>query len=423
MNQMIASDTSDNWNWRSDFTRVPYEVYLDQQLFDQEQEKLFRGPCWHLIGLECEIKEPGDFVATYIGTTPVVYSRGSEGDIHAFVNRCAHRGARVIRELRGNNPNPSCPYHNWRYDITGNLVSVPMQKGLKGKGGYSEDFSKDCHGLQRLRIEAHAGVLFATFSEEAPTLRDYLGEPIWARIAMIGSKPLRVTGYQRQTVKCNWKLFVENNRDTYHGPQLHSFVPNFGLVNPTERAQVDVEPPHALLTSRLPTDEEGVAKIPAPRGRFELEDTGLSQSINEMENIQVSVVSIFPSSLFTCIRNVRSCRRLIPKDPHTMEIEYIWFGYEDDDEEMREVRRKQNNLLGPAGYVAMEDAEVLEMIQNGISRDGAEGFLELGGNGTESTDHFNTEATVRGFWKGYCELMGIETTAQATVETTQEAAQ
>ena len=106
-----------------------------------------------------------------------------------------------------------------------------------------------------------------------------------------------------------------------------------------------------------------------------------------------------------------------------MEIEYIWFGCQDDDEEMREIRRKQNNILGPAGYVAMEDAEVLEMIQNGISRDGAEGFIELGGKGTESTDHFNTEATVRGFWKGYCELMGIETSAEATVETTQEAAQ
>lgn len=45
-------------------------------------------------------------------------------------------------------------------------------------------------------------------------------------------KPLRVVGYQRQAANCHWKLFVENNRDTYHGPQLHSFVPNFGLVNP-----------------------------------------------------------------------------------------------------------------------------------------------------------------------------------------------
>jgi phenylpropionate dioxygenase-like ring-hydroxylating dioxygenase large terminal subunit len=407
VNQIISTDAPADITWPSDYTRVPYQAYVDQDLFNLEQEKLFLGPCWHLIGLECEIVEPGDFVATYIGNTPIVYSRGPSGDLHAFVNRCAHRGARVIRELRGNNPFPTCPYHNWRYDITGNLKGVSMEKGLRGKGGYGEDFSKECNGLRKLRIESHAGVLFATFSDETPPLREYLGEDIWERIAMIGSKPLRVVGYQRQSIKCNWKLFVENNRDTYHGPQLHSFVPNFGLVNPAERAYVDIKPPHALLTSRLPTNEEGAAEIPAPKGRFKLEDTGLAQNVNELEDIQVSVVSIFPSSLFTCIRNVRSCRRLIPRDPETLDIEYIWFGYEDDDEEMKEMRRKQNNILGPAGYVAMEDAEVLEMVQNAISRDGAEGLLEFGGNGTESTDHFNTEASIRGFWKGYCELMDI----------------
>ena len=407
MNQMIATDTLPKLDWPADFTRVPYQVYVDQQVFDLEQEKLFRGPCWHLVGLECEIKNPGDYTATYIGTTPIVYSRGEDGEIHCFVNRCAHRGARVIRDLRGNNPYPICPYHNWRYDISGKLLGVSMEKGLKGKGGYGENFDKQCHGLQKLRIENHAGVLFASFSDEAPSLREYLGESIWERVAMIGSKPLRVAGFQRQTVKCNWKLFVENNRDTYHGPQLHSFVPNFGLVNPSEYAEVDIDPPHALLTSRLPRGEDGEAKIPAPRGRFQLEDTSLGQGINELDDIQVSVVSIFPSSLFTCIRNVRSCRRLIPRDPHTLDIEYIWFGYEDDDEEMREIRRKQNNILGPAGYVAMEDAEVLETVQTAITLDGAAGLLEFGGNDTESTDHFNTEATIRGFWKVYCEMMGM----------------
>jgi len=406
---MIATDDSVSClTWDQDFTRVPYEVYVDQQIFEQEQEKLFRGPCWHMIGLECEVKEPGDFVTTYIGNTPIVYSRGNDGELHAYVNRCSHRGARVIRELRGNEKYPVCPYHNWRYDAAGNLVGVSMEKGVKGKGGFAEGFDKGCHGLRKLRIESHAGVLFATFSDETPDLRSYLGEAIWDRIALIGSKPLSVIGYQRQTVKCNWKLFVENNRDTYHGPQLHSFVPKFGLVNTVERVSVDIHPPHALLTSRLPTDDAGnVEAAQFNKGQYQLEDTKLVQNYNELGDIQVSVVSIFPSSLFTCIRNVRSCRRLIPKDPNTLDIEYIWFGYKDDDEELKEVRKQQNNILGPAGYVAMEDAEILEMIQNAISKDGAEGLLELGGTSIDSVDHFNSEATIRGFWKGYCELMGI----------------
>ena len=76
-------------NWRSDHARVPYQVYIDAGIFEMEQEKLIRGPCWHLIGLECEIKEPGDYVATYIGNTPIVYSRGQDGKVYCFVNRCA----------------------------------------------------------------------------------------------------------------------------------------------------------------------------------------------------------------------------------------------------------------------------------------------------------------------------------------------
>ena len=111
-----------NLKWSSDFTRLPYQMYVDQDVFELEQVKLFQGDCWHLLGLECEVKEPGDFVSTYIGTTPVVYARGNDGELHSYVNRCAHRGVRVIRELRGNNKFPTCPYHNWRYDASGKLM-------------------------------------------------------------------------------------------------------------------------------------------------------------------------------------------------------------------------------------------------------------------------------------------------------------
>ena len=48
---------------------------------------------------------------------------------------------------------------------------------------------------------------------------------------------------------------------------------------------------------------------------------------------------------------------MIPTSPGTTDIEYTWFGYEGENEFELECRRKQCNLLGPAGYVAMEDAE------------------------------------------------------------------
>ena len=407
-------ETSDNryLSWpSSDHTLIPCEVYIDPHIFEQEQELIFKGAVWHLSGLLADIPEPGDFISTYIGTTPVVLHRAHDNSINAYVNRCAHRGARVIRELRGNNKFPICPYHNWRYDGTGKLLGVSMERGMQNKGGYPDDFSKDCHGLKTLRVETIKDVIFATFDDRAPPLREYLGSAIVGRIETICMRPLRIVGYQRQTVHCNWKLFVENNRDTYHGPQLHTFVGQFGLAMPVDRVSVDIHNAHALLSSWLPspTGTDGKDRFPAQKGKYELDDPSIAEGFDALGDLQLSVISIYPGSLFTCIRNSWSCRRIIPTSPGTTDIEYTWFGYDNESDYEHECRKKQSNLLGPAGYIAMEDAEVLAMTQNAISR-GDTSYIEFGGAGIEITsDHFNSEATVRAFWKGYCEMMQIPT--------------
>lgn len=405
----LNPSTNNPVSWPStDHTLIPCDVYLDERIFEQEQELIFKGPVWHLSGLLDDIPEPGDFTCTYVGTTPVVLHRAHDNSINAYVNRCAHRGARVIRELRGNNKFPICPYHNWRYDGTGKLLGVTMEQGFRSKGGYPDNFSKDCHGLQTLRVEILKDVIFATFNEHAPPLREYLGRAIVERIETICRRPLRIVGYQRQTVQCNWKLFVENNRDTYHGPQLHTFVRQFGIAMPVNRVSVDIHNAHALLSSWLPAaDPEDPAEFPMQKGEYELEDPSIAEGFRVLGDLQLSVISIFPGSLFTCIRNSWSCRRIIPTSPGTTDIEYTWFGYDNESDFERECRIKQSNLLGPAGYIALEDAEVLAMTQNAISR-GETSYIEFGGAGIEATsDHFNSEATIRAFWKGYCEAMQI----------------
>ena len=266
-------ETSENrlLSWpSSDHTLIPCEVYIDRQIFEQEQELIFKGAVWHLSGLLADIPKPGDFTSTYIGTTPVVLHRAHDNSINAYVNRCAHRGARVIRELRGNNKFPICPYHNWRYDGTGKLLGVPMEQGMQNKGGYPDNFSKDCHGLKTLRVETIKDVIFATFVDHAQPLREYLGSAIVERIETICRRPLRIVGYQRQTVHCNWKLFVENNRDTYHGPQLHTFVGQFGIAMPVDRVSVDIHNAHALLSSWLPSpaDTDGKNRFSCSKGEI-----------------------------------------------------------------------------------------------------------------------------------------------------------
>src|SRR5215470_14047015 len=147
-------------------TRVPYQVFTDPAIYAREQERIFRGPVWNYVGLEAELPNPGDYKATFVGDTPVVVSRDKDGTLHAFVNRCAHRGALVCRDMKGNRASHVCVYHQWSYDLRGRLTGVPFRKGIDGKGGYSSDFDPSGISLPPLRLETHRGLVFVSFAPD-----------------------------------------------------------------------------------------------------------------------------------------------------------------------------------------------------------------------------------------------------------------
>src|SRR5579883_2636403 len=43
-----------------DYSRVPYRLYHDAEIYREEQARIFNGPVWNYLGLEAEIPEPGD---------------------------------------------------------------------------------------------------------------------------------------------------------------------------------------------------------------------------------------------------------------------------------------------------------------------------------------------------------------------------
>ena len=127
--------------------RVPNWVYTDPQIFARELDRIFSASDWLYLCLEAEIPNPGDFRTTYVGDTPVIVNRGANGTIHALVNRCAHRGAMVRREMSGNASEHTCIYHQWCYGLDGRLNSIPFRRGIRGKGGLDPSF--DMYGGAR----------------------------------------------------------------------------------------------------------------------------------------------------------------------------------------------------------------------------------------------------------------------------------
>src|SRR5690606_23616196 len=124
-------------------------------------------------------------------------------------------------------------YHRWCYNHQGELIGVPFQRGVGGKGGMPKSFDRSRHGLRRLRVATLSGAIFASFSDDTPPLEDYLGEMITAHIRRTLREDLHILGYQRQRIRGNWKLYPENTRDLYHGSLLHEFQRTFGISRVT----------------------------------------------------------------------------------------------------------------------------------------------------------------------------------------------
>ena len=412
------ANSIDRLQWPGpDDSAVPYAVYVDEEIFRREQELIFQGPVWSYLGLEAEVSQPGDFLSTYIGTTPVVLNRGRDGGLNGLVNRCAHRGATVVRERRGNCKVHTCLYHQWSYDAEGNLVGIPYRRGLNGAGGFPADFHPEEHGLRKVRVAAIQGLVFGTMSPEAPPLETFLGDTICDRLRRVFNRPLISLGYQRQRVRANWKLMVENVKDSYHGALLHAFNSRFGFFRSTQRGDVRMTSGgvHGILTT-YSTQSEQVAsafdQVTTFKPSLTLEDMSVVRFTREHgDDIVTSIISLFPSCLilhggtFLIIRQVR------PKSAGEFEMVWTIVGFADEDEERKALRVMQTaNLLGPAGYVSMEDAEAIEATQTALSGEGGggQGVIALGGRTVENQDHLVTEVAIRGFWKGYRKLMGFE---------------
>ena len=106
--------------------------------------------------------------------------------------------------------------------------------------------------------------------------------------------------------------------------------------------------------------------------------------------------------------NTIAMRQIVTRGPQAFELAWTYFGYEDDDEAMRRRRLRQANLMGPSGYVSIDDSEVMQFSQEGIAPyPEAVGVMEMGGRGTEDMDHIVTESPIRAFYAYYREVMGL----------------
>ena len=396
-------------------TRIPYWLFQDPQVYAAEQRRLFQGPLWNFLCLAAEV--PNRRLLHHRRRRRLRHR-------HARCRRralCLREPLRPSRRLdragaRGNAKDFSCVYHAWTYDRQGNLIGVAFKDGIKGKGGMPASFCMQDHGPRKLRVAELCGLVFGSFSDTVPPLEEYLGEAIVPRIERVlaGRKPV-VLGRYTQALPNNWKLYMENVKDSYHASILHLFFTTFELNRLSQRGGiiVDASGGHHVSFSAIDAQAEKDAEYAKQNIRSEsgyrLADPSLLQGFKEFaDDITLQILSVFPTFVLQQIQNAIAVRQIVPRGIERTDLNWTLIGFADDTPEQRLTRLKQANLVGPAGYVSMEDGCVGGFVQRGIAGAGDErAVVEMGGSGADSSESRVTEASVRGFWKAYRAAMGM----------------
>ena len=416
----MAPDTAapDLPQWETDGThRIPFAAYTSDELHRRELERFFYKGHWCYVGLEAEVPRPGDFKRTVVGERSVIMVRDSDGEVRVVENVCAHRGMQFCRERHGQRKHFVCPYHQWSYNLKGELKGVPFRRGVRQDGqlhgGMPEDFRTEDHGLTRLQVARRGGVVFASFDEQVESFEDYLGPTILGYFdRLFNGRELVVLGYNRQRIPGNWKLMQENIKDPYHPGLLHTWFVTFGLWRADNQSALRMDARHrhaAMISTRGQGGKsEQVTSVSSFKETMSLNDPSILDIVPEpwWGGPTAVMTTIFPSVVLQQQVNSVSTRHIQPNGHGSFDFVWTHFGFADDTPEMTERRLRQANLFGPAGFVSADDGEVIEFSQQGFeSKPFHRAVAELGGTAVEDTEHMVTETLIRGMYRYWREVM------------------
>ncbi|HEY9281701.1 MAG TPA: aromatic ring-hydroxylating dioxygenase subunit alpha [Eoetvoesiella sp.] len=398
---------------------IPDWVYTSQDVYDREMDRIFRGNTWNFVALEAEIPNTGDYKRSFVGATPVVVSRAEDGSIHVFENRCAHRGAEFCRNNQGNAKEFVCPYHQWSYSLKGDLQGVPFKRGVNKEGGMPRDFRNEDHGLLKLNVTSYHGVVFASYSTDVEPIEEYLTPEILEDFNVIfPGKPLKILGYYRNELPCNWKMYHENLKDPYHATLLHSFLVVFGLLVAGNKSTMMVDRVHGrhgYMGSAKTEDKYAAVSAETKKEMrsfhdgLRLRDERFLDFVKEFDSPwSVTMQTIWPNLIVQREMNTLGVRQIVPNGPNSMIMQWTMFGYEDDSEETIRHRLRQGNLMGPAGFLGLEDNEAMKFVQEGIRRSSSDmNVIKLDAGKVGESNTLISEAAIRSMYQYYRGVMGF----------------
>ncbi len=185
---------------------LPAPFYTDDEICRADADLIFSRH-WICVGVAPQVPEDGDYITVDVGRSSVLILRDDDLQLRAFHNVCRHRGARLCASQKGTLGNVVCPYHQWTYNLAGNLIHADHM---------GAEFDRSQHGLKPVHLRNVEGLLFVCIAEEPPGDFDEVARVISPYIAPHRLNECKVAAQSETIEKGNWKLTMENNRECYH---------------------------------------------------------------------------------------------------------------------------------------------------------------------------------------------------------------
>lgn len=273
---------------------VDVSFFLDPSLYEKEFQKFFRET--PLVAcVSSDLPEPGSYLLFEDVGVPMLIARGKDRQVRSFLNICPHRGARVVRNDRGNASRFTCRFHGWTYDSTGKVVGIPEESQFCGK-------IEDRKHLVPCPAEERHGLVFVQATPNSTMDLDaHLGD-FGAELERLGLARAVGVKYDEVTIRSNWKYTIDTYFENYHLPSLHRdtfarvFAHNLCLLETWGRHQRFTFPQRSIHEWKdKPESEWDVDSLPAQH--FIFPNTVLTLGSVSRTGSLITMHRLFPRSV------------------------------------------------------------------------------------------------------------------------------
>ncbi|WP_084399735.1 aromatic ring-hydroxylating oxygenase subunit alpha [Henriciella aquimarina] len=321
--------------------RRPAAMFTAAERFELEQKNVFRKRAVP-VTLSAMLPEKNSYFPHDGYGVPIVVTRDQNGQVHAFLNACMHKGSKVVEGCEARKGKLMvCPYHAWSFATDGRLIAVPREESIIG-------LDKSNRGLRELACKEAGGIIWVMLDPAAEPDFGGMDQQLIKDFEALDIPRMEVYGRKTFELEANWKLVLEPFLEGYHVTRLHA-----NTVGP--------------MFPDVPNANEILGlNVRQLQGKVNFTPEGLDV---EGENIHKSVTFsyiVFPNLVVITSPYYISAMYIMPKAANRSTVEYIMLTRQEaDNEKAKELYSKSYDMV--LNVFGNEDFRAAEISQQGLS--------------------------------------------------------